>query len=307
MKDETLVYIALGTNLGQLADNLSRAITLIGERVGTVTQCATPLHTQPVDFESVHPFLNSAIEVRTTLSIEQVLQHTQQIEQLMGRTLKSHDGIHYDRIIDIDLLFYGNTCVRTERITLPHPRLADRLFVLEPLAQIAPNLVHPHYQQTISELLAVRKRCSIERLALKHCTPQLLVPFNQLMQQLSASAPQLTLAQLQQLSAEHNPQSHIVLLYDEATPHTQPIGTATLCLCYQPTGCKAWIEDVVIDAAHRGKGLSRPLLQHLIALARSVGAQSVNLTSRPERVAANRLYQSLGFVLRSTNVYKLPL
>lgn len=312
------LYLALGTNLGQLQHNLDEAIALIEQRVGKVVKAATPIETLPVDFQSPHAFLNSAIEVSTSLPVDEVLLRTQQIENEMGRTLKSHDGIHYDRIIDIDLLFYADEQQHTPQLTLPHPHMADRLFVLEPLAQIAPNLLHPYYGQTISELLATRRKCHLVPLTESKCTPHLLATFNHLLQQLTSSARPLTLSELKALSREHSPQSYVVMLYPvhqepgtsqpcTLTDESVPVGMATLCLCHQPTGSKAWIEDVVIDAECRGQGYARPLLRHLIALAHQAGVQSVNLTSRPERVAANRLYQSMGFEQRLTNVYKLSL
>lgn len=312
------LYLALGTNLGSLQENIERATQLIAERIGRVVKTATPIETLPVGFKSANAFLNSAIEVQTELTVDEVLLRTQQIEHEMGRTLKSHNGVHYDRIIDIDLLFYADVQIHTPQLTLPHPHIAERLFVLEPLAEIAPQLQHPYYGQTISELLATRQRCHMVRLTETMCTPQLFTAVNHLLQQLSSSAHALTLDELRSLSAEHNALSHVVLLYAcVPEPGTQqlcaltdlpnPIGMATLCVCQQPTGRKAWIEDVVIDKQWRGLGLSRPLLRHLIAIARSEALQSVNLTSRPERVAANLLYQSLGFVQRTTNVYKMAL
>lgn len=100
--------------------------------------------------------------------------------------------------------------------------------------------------------------------------------------------------------------TQVVLAYGvkEGEDEPLPLGMATLCLCDQPTGRKAWVEDVVIDAEARGRGMARALLHELFVRAQHVGARSVNLTSRPEREAANRLYQSLGMKQRRTNVYK---
>lgn len=99
--------------------------------------------TRPVGFVSEHLFLNAAAVFDTSLSAEEALDVTQAIEREMGRTRKSHDGIHYDRCIDIDLLFLGEECLQTPRLTLPHPHLTERDFVLRPLAEIAPDLRHP--------------------------------------------------------------------------------------------------------------------------------------------------------------------
>ena len=81
-------------------------------------------------------------------------------------------------------------------------------------------------------------------------------------------------------------------------------GMATLCLCASPTGTKAWVEDVVVRPDCRGRGYGAALIAHLTAESRRMGAKSINLTSKPQREAANRLYQRMGFVLRETNVYR---
>ncbi|WP_337773172.1 GNAT family N-acetyltransferase [Prevotellamassilia timonensis] len=148
----------------------------------------------------------------------------------------------------------------------------------------------------------MRRRCHIVPLRADDCSTPLLDSVNTLLAQLSSNFVPLTLAQLTTLA--HEPRTHIYLLY---TPQGTLAGTATLCLCHQLTGNKAWVEDVVVDAAQRGKGYARMLLDHLMFQARRHGAATANLTSRPQRVAANRLYQSLGFELRETNVYKMGL
>ena len=222
----------------------------------------------------------------------------------MGRTLKSHEGIHYDRIMDIDLLMIGETHINRTDLTLPHPRMAERLFVLRPLAEVAPDVIHPEYGMTFKELLSVRERCHFVQLTEALCTPELLARVNDLLHQLSSAAEGLTLARLRALAVA--PMTQVVLTYGvkEGEDEPLPLGMATLCLCDQPTGRKAWVEDVVIDAEARGRGMARALLHELFVRAQHVGARSVNLTSRPEREAANRLYQSLGMKQRRTNVYK---
>ena len=91
----------------------------------------------------------------------EVLRATQQIERDMGRTVKSKDGVYHDRIIDIDLLACDNRVVCTPSLQLPHPEMTGRLFVLEPLAEIAPEWCRPLYGMTICQLLDVRRRCHI--------------------------------------------------------------------------------------------------------------------------------------------------
>lgn len=99
------------------------------------------------------------------------------------------------------------------------------------------------------------------------------------------------------------PDSHLFLLTDGE----EIAGMISVGIYFSPTGGKAWIEDVVVDEAYRGRGFSKLLVEHAIRLARSQGATSLMLTSRPSRTAANRLYQKMGFVRRETNVYKMEL
>lgn len=134
-KGEAL-YLSLGSNLGDREKMLRRAIALIGERIGTVQRVSSFIETEPWGFQSEHPFLNAACLVLTTLSPEQCLKETQRIERELGRTTKSKDGIYHDRPIDIDLLLYDNLKVSTPTLTLPHPRMEERDFVMVPLREI---------------------------------------------------------------------------------------------------------------------------------------------------------------------------
>ena len=301
------MLLALGTNLGDRRANLDRALCMIGERVGRVVRVAEAIETEPVGFESDNAFLNTVAVVESLpgLSVDELLARTQEIERQMGRTLKSHDGVHYDRVMDIDLLMVGEESVNRVDLTLPHPRMTERLFVLRPLAEVAPEVVHPEYGMTFKELLAVRERCHLVQLTEAMCTPELSGRMNELLRQLSSSAEALTLEGLHALATA--PMTQVVLAYGvkDGADDALPLGMATLCLCDQPTGRKAWVEDVVVDAQARGRGMARALLRELMVRAKRAGARSVNLTSRPEREAANRLYQSLGFEQRRTNVYKL--
>jgi len=136
------LYLSLGSNLGDREQMLHRAIALIDERVGTVQRVSSFIETEPWGFESEHPFLNAAVMVLTTLSPEQCLKETQQIERELGRTTKSKDGIYHDRPIDIDLLMYGGLKLSTPTLTLPHPRMRERDFVMIPLREILPNTVN---------------------------------------------------------------------------------------------------------------------------------------------------------------------
>jgi len=136
------LYLSLGSNIGDRRSLLHRAITLIGERIGTVQRVSSFIETEPWGFESEHPFLNAACMVLTSLSPEQCLEATQQIERELGRTQKSKDGIYHDRPIDIDLLLYDDLEISTPTLTLPHPRMYERDFVMIPLREILPTEVN---------------------------------------------------------------------------------------------------------------------------------------------------------------------
>jgi len=133
------LFLSLGSNLGDRADMLHRAIALIGERVGGVQRVSSFIETEPWGFQSEHPFLNAACMVLTTLSPIECLDATQQIERELGRTEKSKDGIYHDRPIDIDLLMYDDVKLSTPRLTLPHPLMQERDFVMIPLREILPT------------------------------------------------------------------------------------------------------------------------------------------------------------------------
>ena len=134
------LYLSLGSNLGDRAEMLHRAIALIGERVGKVQRVSSFIETEPWGFKSKHPFLNAACLVLTTLSPEECLEATQQIERELGRKKKSRNGVYHDRPIDIDLLMYDDLELSTPRLTLPHPRMKERDFVMIPLREILPSV-----------------------------------------------------------------------------------------------------------------------------------------------------------------------
>ena len=145
-------YLGIGTNLGDRTANLSRAVALIDEQAGHVLACSSFIETEPWGFESDTPFLNMVICFNCQLQPTELLDLTEKTEKELGRSTKSSDGIYKDRPIDIDILLYGNHVIESERLTIPHPRLHERLFVLEPLMEISPLLVHPIFQKTITEL-----------------------------------------------------------------------------------------------------------------------------------------------------------
>jgi 2-amino-4-hydroxy-6-hydroxymethyldihydropteridine diphosphokinase len=145
------LYLLLGGNLGDKRQVFEEATRLLNEQVGSVTGQSAIYETEPWGFESSDLFWNQVLELSVSISAEEVLNRTQQIEQQMGRTRK---GKQYDsRIIDIDILFYGDKVISLEKLTVPHPRIQERKFALIPLNEIAPELMHPVLQKTIGQLL----------------------------------------------------------------------------------------------------------------------------------------------------------
>lgn len=142
------VYLSLGTNIGNKRHNLIKAAALLAERVGDILALSDIYETEPWGFVTQNTFLNAALMLETTCSPDKLLEETQQIEREMGRIEKS-DGVYHDRIIDIDLLMYDSLVMQTAQLTLPHPLMQERKFVMEPLAEIASDIVHPVLKETI--------------------------------------------------------------------------------------------------------------------------------------------------------------
>lgn len=146
------LYLSLGSNLGDRVQLLHSAIRLLEEQVGRVERISEFVETEPLGFTSSNWFMNAALRVETELEPMQVLERTQAIEQALGRRHKSVDGVYSDRPIDIDLLLYDELVLEGNRLSLPHPRMHLRPFVLEPLSEIAPELRHPLLGKSIAEL-----------------------------------------------------------------------------------------------------------------------------------------------------------
>lgn len=151
----TSVYLSLGSNRGDRRQNLDAALRALKQRCGRVLQCSSYVETAPWGYQSANKYLNAALCLETSLSPHQLLEATRQIECDLGRTEKTINHNYTDRPIDIDILLYGNQIIREPDLQIPHPLLHKRLFVLEPLAEIAPNLIHPVLHLTIKELLEI--------------------------------------------------------------------------------------------------------------------------------------------------------
>ena len=147
------VYFGLGSNLGDKETNIQQAIQKINKQIGKVTACSAFYFTIPVGFDSENKFINAACLAKTILLPIEVLHIAKSIEKEMGRKSKSENGVYTDRIIDIDMLVYDNLILNSQELTLPHPHMHKRRFVMQPLADIAADIMHPTLKMTIKDLL----------------------------------------------------------------------------------------------------------------------------------------------------------
>lgn len=143
-------FLLLGSNQGQRAELLTRAVAEIHQRVGKVTGRSSVYETAAWGKEDQSPFLNQVVEIQTNLMPDQLLLITQTIEKSLGRVRETHWG---PRLIDIDILFYGDHLVNLPNLTIPHPAIAARRFTLVPMHELDANWVHPVFKETIAELL----------------------------------------------------------------------------------------------------------------------------------------------------------
>ena len=148
------VYLALGSNLGDREANLRKAIVTLARPSIELVRASSIYETAPMLLEEQPWFLNQVVEVKTSLFPRQLLHCAQEVERQLGRKRTIANG---PRIIDIDILLYGRTVMASYELTVPHPRMAERRFVLEPLAELAPRLRHPVLKRSMSELLAGTK------------------------------------------------------------------------------------------------------------------------------------------------------
>jgi 2-amino-4-hydroxy-6-hydroxymethyldihydropteridine diphosphokinase len=163
MTDTVTAYLSLGSNLGNREDNLDMALKLLSQRM-RLGKVSSIYDTEPIGNTKQPRFLNLACEVFTRLTPEGLLALAKGIEGKMGRRGKSGEP----RTIDVDILLYGDEVVDTRDLVIPHPKMAERSFVLVPLAEIAPDLVHPVLKKKIKELnSAIKEKQGVLKLDAK--------------------------------------------------------------------------------------------------------------------------------------------
>lgn len=147
---EVIAYIGLGSNIGDREYQLNRALELLksAEKV-EVTTVSSFYNTAPVGYEQQPDFLNAVVEIMTTLSADDLLELCSKIEKELKRERIIRWG---PRTIDLDILLFGNSVINEKDLVIPHPRMHERKFVMEPLNEIAPFVMHPVFNKSISEL-----------------------------------------------------------------------------------------------------------------------------------------------------------
>ncbi len=150
-----IAHINIGSNLGNRAEIISRAVSLIDRHLGKVSSLSRPIESMPWGYDSPNPFLNIGANVETDLHADSILSILKKIEQIIapGERHRNASGKYTDRTIDLDLICLGSFTCDNHWLTLPHPRMAQREFVLLPLAEILPDWIHPTLNLSVKEMI----------------------------------------------------------------------------------------------------------------------------------------------------------
>jgi len=146
-----IAYVGIGSNLGNRKENCERAIKLLEAGNIKVTKRSSMIETEPWGIENQPKFINMAVEIETDLKPEELLQFLKKIEDEIGRSPAER---WRPRIIDLDILLYDDLILKTPELEIPHPHIAEREFVLKPLAEIAPEKIHPVLKKSIKDLFS---------------------------------------------------------------------------------------------------------------------------------------------------------
>lgn len=155
------VYLSLGANLGDRQGNIRQALELLRQQL-TIQRVSSCYETAPVGYTAQPDFINIACQAHTDLTPPELLRLVKQVEQEVGRQVTFRYG---PRQIDVDILLYDGLILETPELTIPHPRMAERAFVLAPLAEIAPELLHPALGRSAAELLRQSDQGGVRRLS----------------------------------------------------------------------------------------------------------------------------------------------
>lgn len=158
-----LIYLSLGTNLGNRLEQLSETRDFIEFNIGDIVNSSDVYETEPWEMENVEPFLNQVLGLLTTMSNTQIINEISEIDAFYGRKRSAEK--YLSREMDVDVLFIEQEIIDTPKLKVPHPKISERRFILEPLCQIAPDFVDPLTQKTITSLLeSCQDKCKVKKL-----------------------------------------------------------------------------------------------------------------------------------------------
>ena len=151
----TRCYILFGSNQGDSKALLRRSCTLINNRCGKLIERSSAYRSEPWGFESDHWFLNVLLVLETELDPDTLMDRLMEIEKMLGRIRHPEKEGYCSRTVDLDILYYGDRIIRTEKVTAPHPRLHERRFALVPLCELIPDFIHPVFGLSQKRLLEI--------------------------------------------------------------------------------------------------------------------------------------------------------